>query len=256
MQERTVIIRVEEVEERIQLDEYASIDDLRKIIEEKYFLQKNEYSSFLLKYMGELLSNDIPLESLFRTQDVPLIHVIPQDSLLYKKPEKNEEMKNQSMSDWQKDQDEPTSPQRETAKENLQNASGEEETKKNEEYVKIRTSSGASLSVKKNRIININGKTYVLRKKQKRKLLLFLSKLPKLSTIITYFLITALFTFYMNKIFLAILLSLTALCTLEKLKLSIGFKRGEPIKNLGKHIISFFASLFLNPGYNLTLYNN
>ncbi|KAI5155593.1 hypothetical protein NEPAR06_1974 [Nematocida parisii] len=131
----------------------------------------------------------------------------------------------------------------------------------NSEFVSIRTiETNKELFVKKNSLININGKMYYLKKKKgKRITTSTLSQtvtrlLPRLSSLTTYLFFAIFLTFYMNLVFLIILLVILTLFALEKIRLKIEFRRNDRFKNMLKQILCFISSLWLNPGHNMTVY--
>ncbi|KAI5192789.1 hypothetical protein NECID01_2080 [Nematocida sp. AWRm77] len=121
--------------------------------------------------------------------------------------------------------------------------------------VKVKDANGKVHYVRKSQLATLNGKTYFLRKKKTHKLNL-LSLLPKYSTILTYFFVGMVFSFYLNKIFIVIAVALFLLNYVEHLKVKIQFRKNESLKNFTKHCMCFFISVFLNPGYNLITYTD
>ncbi|KAI5135404.1 hypothetical protein NEAUS06_1471 [Nematocida ausubeli] len=112
--------------------------------------------------------------------------------------------------------------------------------------------------VKKSSLMTINGKVYFIKKKKKtptNTLYSLLAKIvPKISSIATYLVLGIFLTFYMNKVFIILLLAILALIMLDKIRMRVEFRRNDRFKNILKQILCFVGSLFLNPGHNLSIY--
>lgn len=119
--------------------------------------------------------------------------------------------------------------------------------------VKIAGSSKEML-VDKKLLVTVNGKLYYLKKKENTINHILVAIIPKLSAIITYGFLGMIFTFYLNKIFLVLLLSILVLYGLEKIKLRVHFRRNDRIRNIVKQVICFFSSFWLNLGHNMSVH--
>lgn len=123
------------------------------------------------------------------------------------------------------------------------------------EYVIVKDSNGVKYKVEKKKIISLNGKLYMLKKKKKNVIPLLFSSLSKYANIFLYLTILSILVLNMDKCVFFITLLFTILGLLDRVSLTIAFNRKKGlIRNLAMHILSFFVSFFLNPGYNLTLH--
>ncbi|KAI5192591.1 hypothetical protein NEMIN01_2104 [Nematocida minor] len=123
--------------------------------------------------------------------------------------------------------------------------------------VKVVGKNNEYILVNRNSLVNVNGALYYLKKKEKAQYnvsSLIQKILPRIYVIFSYLLIAGFLTFYMNKIFIIILLTMAVLFGLEKVRLRVEFRRNDKFKNFLKQILCFFSSLILNPGHNMNVY--
>ncbi|KAI5185824.1 hypothetical protein NEHOM01_1101 [Nematocida homosporus] len=282
MEQRKVKLTLNDQISECSVAENTTIAELKRIAEERYLHQSRcDNQTLTLLHMGEILTNEVSLAELAKKTNNSEITIE-----IKRMPRETQERDNQASTDTKtaiintppikklnmadssplsnQAKEEPLA-NLDTAKENQNhasirsevNSSPNETQEASDRSVWVKDGTGKLYAVPRSSLVSFNGKLYMLRKRQRtsQRLQQLMSQLPQLSTILTYLVVTTLFTIYMNKIFFAILLGLLALCSLEKIRLKMEFKRSEPIKNIGKHIISFFVSILLNPGYNLTVYS-
>jgi len=118
--------------------------------------------------------------------------------------------------------------------------------------IRVRNSEGRVLNVKRSQIIEVRGKYYLLRKKKELKMDIR-EVLPRYSEMLTYCLMGVLLSFYLSRMFLVVSVLLFFMSYLDKIKITVRFKKGETLKNLLKHAFCFFATFFMNPGQNLII---
>lgn len=133
------------------------------------------------------------------------------------------------------------------------------DTNETSNYVKVKDlRNNKEYLVKKTALININGNLYYIKKKKRvaSNVSSLVSKvLSKLYVVSTYLLIAGFFTFYMDKLFAVLLLTILALYALGRLKVHVSFRRNEERgRFILKQIVCFFTSLFFNPGYNMSVH--
>ncbi|KAI5179641.1 hypothetical protein NEOKW01_0104 [Nematocida sp. AWRm80] len=258
--ENGIVLRVNRTVYTMIIDKNTTLEDITKYILSSCLMDKNVKQIYLY-YKDSLLSSGIPMEifndvNVFpiievlteKKQETPEPEILPQENKKINMPESTEEMKANNENIQKNTIEKEVSEKENINKE--EHPSQPEETSR----IRVKDRNGNIFLVSKEKVITIGNKTYLLRKKRESKLQELLSKLPNLSTILTYLVITTVFTLYMNKIFLIIMATFGILYYIEKgVRLMVVFNGNSIFSNALKQIMCFFATLILNPGHTLTL---
>lgn len=267
MEERRVRVAVDSEINEFTVKECRTIEEVKDKIKAKY-----ETDEVQLFYKEDILTDSAVYEEILkdRTDCVNIIATIKKIKKQYEQTEKTKlESEQTEQADKTKETDkidstDKTNKTKETDKTNSTKETEQtDSTDKTSEVVRVRDlKTNEEYLIRKDALLTINGKTYYIRKKCtingniNRSIVSILSKmLSKIYIISSYLVIAGFFTFYMNKMFLVFLLTILALYGLERLKISVSFRRSDGVLSfLFKQIICFVGSLWFNPGYNMNIY--